>query len=113
MLDYDTTAERDLAEEMVSYRRDVTGVDNTVFISPKGYVRHGPRVKVAINPPDTVDPRGETASVDFDGVVAAGDVPANLLRQVQRFIELNRETLLDYWNYQIDTEELRRRLCSI
>ena len=56
----DELAERELVEEMVSSRKDVTGVDHTVFISPKGHVRHGPRIKVAIDPPDRIDPRGET-----------------------------------------------------
>jgi hypothetical protein len=27
-------------EEMVSYREDVTGVDHTIFISPRGNARH-------------------------------------------------------------------------
>jgi hypothetical protein len=29
---------------------------------------------------------------------------------VRRFIDGNREVLLDYWDYRIDTETLRRRL---
>src|SRR5262245_48607874 len=44
-------------QEMVSYRKNVTGVAHTLFISPKGNARHGPRVKVAIDPPDSLDPR--------------------------------------------------------
>src|SRR6202030_1490281 len=32
----DELAEEELLEEMVSYRKNVTGVDNTIFISPKG-----------------------------------------------------------------------------
>jgi hypothetical protein len=107
----DELAERELLEEMVSYRKDVTGVDNTVFISPKGQVRHGPRVKLAINPPDSLDPSTETASIAIeDGNVVAGKVPAKLRKQVQRFIELNRDVLLDYWNYRIDTKQLHERL---
>jgi hypothetical protein len=108
-------AERDLVEEMVSYRSDVTGVDNTVFISPKGHTQHAARVKVAINPTTSIDPRnGEVASVAIhDGSVAVGDVPPALLKQVRRFIDLNRAVLIDYWEYRIDTAELQRRLQSI
>jgi hypothetical protein len=107
-------AEEELLAEMVSYRKDVTGVGNTIFISPKGNTRHAARVKVAINPPDSIDPRSETASVAIDdGIVKEGQVPAALLAAVQRFIALNRAALLDYWDYRIDTEELRRRLTSI
>jgi hypothetical protein len=97
-------------EEMVSYRKNVTGVDHTLFISPKGNARHGPRVKIAIDPPHSLDPRGVTASLRFDGSVAAGEIAPELLHQTQRFIEQNRQTLLDYWNYRIDTDELRSRL---
>ena len=111
----DELAEKELVEEMVSYRKDVTGIDHTVFISPKGHTRHGPRVKLAIDPPDTVDPRSKTASIAIKhpAIVAGEDVPAPLLDQVRRFIDLNRVTLLDYWEYRIDTEQLRRRLNPI
>jgi hypothetical protein len=110
----DELAEKELLEEMVSYRKDVTGVDNTVFISPKGQVRPGPRVKLAINPPDSLDPSTETASIAIEGGnVVAGQVPAKLHKQVQRFIELNRDVLLDYWNYRIDTKQLQQRLKPI
>ena len=110
----DQVAEEQLLEEMVSYRKNVTGVDNTVFISPKGNTRHAPRIKLAIDPPDSVDPRGTTASVAIgDGAVVAGDIPPRLLEQARRFIDANREVLLDYWEYRIDTEALRRRLKSL
>ena len=107
----DALAEEELLEEMVAYRKNVTGIDNTIFISPKGNTRHGPRIKIAIDPPDSVDPRGETASIAIaDGVVAAGDVPRRLLDQARQFIALNRDVLLDYWDYKIDTDQLRQRL---
>lgn len=110
----DELAEEELLEEMVSYRRNVTGVNNTIFISPKGNTRHAPRIKLAIDPPDSVDPRGNTASIAIvDGAVVAGDVPPALLEQVQRFIDSNRTVLLDYWEYRIDTDTLRRRLKSV
>jgi hypothetical protein len=110
----DELAEEELLEEMVSYRKNVTGVDNTIFISPKGNTRHAAQVKVAIDPSDSIDPRSKTASVAIaDGTVVAGDIPAPLLEQVQRFIAANRAVLLEYWEYRIDTEALRRQLKSV
>ncbi|HLH94944.1 MAG TPA: hypothetical protein VKW08_07490 [Xanthobacteraceae bacterium] len=98
-------------EETLSYRKDVTGLAHTIFISPKGNTRHAARIRLAIDPPQSVDPRGKTASIAIaDGTVAAGDVPPDLLAQARRFIDANREVLLDYWEYRIDTEALRRRL---
>jgi hypothetical protein len=110
----DARAEEELLEEMVSYRKDVTGVQNTIFISPKGNTRHAPLIKLAIDPPLSVDPRTKTASVAVaDGTVVAGEVPPWLLDQAHRFIDANRDVLLDYWEYRIDTDELRRRLKPI
>jgi hypothetical protein len=111
----DALAEEELLEEMLSYRRTVTGVENTIFISPKGSTQHAARIKLAIDPPNGIDPSGETASIAIsDGAVKAGSViPSALLGRVQQFIELNRAALIDYWEYRIDTEELRRRLQSI
>jgi hypothetical protein len=110
----DAFAEQDLLQEMVSYRRNVTGIHNTLFISPKGQVKHGPRLKVAINPPMSLNPSSETASISIpDGEVVVGELSSALLEQVRRFIELNRQALLDYWNYQTDTDQLRVSLKSI
>jgi hypothetical protein len=94
---------------MVSYRRNVTGIAHTIFISPKGNARHGPRLKVAIDPPDSIDPRSHTVSVTIDGK-PLGKIDPVLLAAVCDFIALNRAVLLAYWNYEIDTDQLRRRL---
>ena len=109
----DELAEEELEQEMVSYDKTDTGIANIVFISPGGRTRHGPRIKIAINPPDSFSPHGEIAVVDFDGKLIEGDMPADLLQQVQRFIAINRDVLTEYWNYQILTKELSRRLRSI
>jgi Domain of unknown function (DUF4160) len=114
VFDRDELAERELLQEMTSFTKEETGIANHIFISPKGNTRHAPRIKVAIDPPDSFDPRGETASVMIDGgKVVAGNLPAKLLKQVKRFTELNRDVLLDYWEYRIGTAELVKRLQSI
>jgi hypothetical protein len=87
--------EEELTADMVSYRKNVTGLDNTVFISVK-FPRHGPRIKVAVDPPSHVDPAGNNASVSLDdGRIVAGNLPARTLEQVQRFIDINRDVLMD------------------
>jgi hypothetical protein len=110
----DKLAEEELLEERVSYRKNVTGVDNTIFISPRGMTRHAPRIKLAINPPDALNPQSETAAIAIaDGTVVAGDVPPHLLEQARRFINANRDVLVDYWEYRIDTDMLQKRLKSV
>jgi Domain of unknown function (DUF4160) len=105
--------EEEITADMVSYRKNVTGLDNTVFISVT-FPRHGPRIKVAIDPPTHVDPMGNNASVSIDdGSVVDGHLSARELAQVRRFIDINRDVLPDYWEKRIDTDELRDRLRKV
>jgi len=91
----DQLAEEELLEHMASFRKDATGVDNTIWVSPKGRTRHAARIKVAINPPDTLN------------------ATSHVLRQVQEFVKINRDVLTDYWEERIDTRQLDRRLRPI
>jgi hypothetical protein len=113
----DELAERELAGEMVTYRKKKTGVDNTIFISQQGYAPHAARIKIAIDPPDSINVRSKTVSVAVDsGKVVAGDkakISAALQKQVQKFVVLNREVLLKYWDASIDTDELAEQLKPI
>jgi NAD(P)H-dependent FMN reductase len=110
----DHLAEEELREHMASFRKDATGVDNTIWISPKGRTRHAACVKVAIDPPDSLDATSQTASVAVhDGSVTEGQVPIALLRQVQEFVRVNRDILMDYWEGRIDTRQLDQRLQPI
>src|SRR5262245_49057016 len=98
----DELAERELLEEIVSYSKKTTGVVHTVFISPKGFTRHAPRIKVAIDPKDSFDPRCETATIAIhDGDVVDGKGSTKMLKQVREFIDLNRQVLIDSWVYRI------------
>jgi hypothetical protein len=99
---------------MSSFRKGATGVDNTIWISPKGRTRHAARIKVAIDPPDTLNPASKTASVAVhDGSVVEGRIPSRVLRQVEEFVKINREVLLEFWEHRIDTPELTQRLKPI
>ena len=103
-------------DEMASFRKNTTGVDHTIFISPKGNAQHGCRIKVAIDPPDTLNPRRRGISVQVADYQVIGDtkrVSLGLLDQVRRFIDLNRDVLLEYWEYRISTGELVDRLRKI
>ena len=107
-------AEIDEVEDMVSLRKERTGVDNTVFVSNKGYARHAPRINIAIDPPDSLNAAAKTASMAIhDYTIAGAYMPPHLFEQATRFIERNRAALLDYWDNKIDTAELIERLRSI
>jgi hypothetical protein len=111
----DALAEREWLWDMSSFGKKTTGVDHNIFVSTNMGVQHGPRIKVAIDPPNSFSPRCVSASVSInDGQVVAGEIrSAALLKQVREFIELNREALIEFWNCQIGTDELHDRLRSI
>jgi hypothetical protein len=98
-------------EEMVSLRTDKTGVDNVVFVSPRGRARHGPRIKIAIDPPQSLNPSTITASMSIDDYSVRGAyMPVPIAQQAMQFIKRNHAVLLAYWNYEIDTAQLFERL---
>jgi hypothetical protein len=103
--------EEEMAGYMVSLRKKRTGIENTLFASTKGYGRHAPRIKIAIDPPDSLNETTDGASMalhDFSTVGAY--IPRETLDQVKAFIELNRDALLDYWEAKIDTDDFLERL---
>ncbi len=111
----DELAEREQLEHMVTYRKNITGLNNTVFISPGLAVRHAPSIKVTIDPPDSINPLSKQASIEISsGTVVAGEAPSTeVLKQIQKFVELNRDALLDYWNMRITTDQLQARLKAV
>jgi len=50
------------------------------------------------------------ALVSLQGDVVAGEIEPALLQQVREFIARNRDVLVEYWEYRIDTDEPRRSL---
>jgi len=105
--------ETELTASMAMFRKNITGVDNVVYISLK-FPGHVPRLKVAIDPAARLDPFGDNASVAIaDGKHLDGTkMPSWLRKQVEWFLDLNRSTLIDYWEGRLDTDELRTRLLA-
>ena len=101
----------DEAADMASLRTATTGVDNTIFVSTKASGRHAARIKIAVDPPDSLNATSKTASMAIHdyGIVGAY-VPPHVVEQAKRFIEFNRDVLLDYWDAKISTEDLLERL---
>jgi hypothetical protein len=103
--------ENDEAEDMVSLPKDVTGVEGTVFVSTKGCAHHVASVKIAVDPPDALNATSKSASMSIADCKIMGEyVDLRLAEQAKQFIGRNREALLSYWNCEIDTAELIKRL---
>ena len=99
------TASENEGFHLASFRKNTTGVDHSIWLSTKGGPL--PCIRVASDPPDSLDHAGKVAHVAVhDGSVVEGDMPAEVLEQVQEFIELNRDAVMRYWNDEIDTFDL-------
>ena len=105
--------ERDLFEMANLYPR-TTGLPMTIWASPRGHARHDARIKVCMTPGDRMD-ADNTAVVAVRPTAALlhGELPAESLAQVLRWVELNANALVDYWNGAIDTVEFVARLRRI
>jgi hypothetical protein len=99
--------------DMASLRSNITGVDNTIFVSVK-LLGRAPCIRVAIDPPTHLDPFGNcTVMFIGDGSAVAGTLPARVREQAAQFIALNRQVLLDYWDCRFATAELLQRVRAI
>jgi hypothetical protein len=103
--------ELDEIADMVSLRASTTEIANTIFISTQGYARHTPRIKIAVDPSDALTARSKTVSMTIHDcrIIGSGLAP-HIAVQAKQFIMRNRETLLDYWDGEIDTKQLIERL---
>jgi hypothetical protein len=100
------------AEDMVSLPSKRTGVANTIFV-PSGNPRHAPRIKIAVDPPDSFNPRGKSVSMQLHGDNdVVGDVlpPQRVIEQAKLWIKRNHAVLMLHWDNTISGDEVVRRL---
>jgi hypothetical protein len=111
--------EKEFEYAMAILDEDDTGIKNKLWFTPVPGGQHGPRIEVAIDPPNAVRRGGVMATVPFDPGKAAegGPITKALERDVRDFIDLNRLVLMRYWNLEYsstkkfiaDLQPLRRR----
>jgi hypothetical protein len=90
--------------EMANLRPERTGLPFVVFISQKGGARHDVRVKVA--PGAKVRPSEMVTVVIRPSVrVVRGELDPRDLALLTRWIDLNRDTLVEYWDGDIEYTE--------
>jgi predicted RNA-binding protein len=97
--------------EMANFDQNDTGLDEVIYVSVK-QGSHGPRLKVFKNK----QPKGENFSVtieDTPRMIGKVFVNAKELKRIVEFITLNKQVLLDYWNFEITTTTLVKELKKI
>jgi hypothetical protein len=102
--------------EMANFGTKTTGLPMIVWVSEKR-ASHGPRIKVSRSYNHKVL-IGDTFSVsisDTPEIVAGdtGDIKSIDVRKVYDWVVLNKETLLEYWNSDILTDELISKIKNI
>jgi hypothetical protein len=106
-------------EAMSNLRSNRTGAKGAViWISYGEYagadMQHGPRIKVALGDRITSDSFRDSVTVTITQPPKfLGDLPGGIKRQITKFLDLNRQTLLDYWSGDLDTGEVLDRIKPI
>ncbi len=90
--------------EMANLFSKHTGLPFVVWISYKGGAQHDVRVKVSPGPKSTPSHMVSVAIRPSVHVVE-GQMSASDLAQLTRWIELNRDVLIRYWDGEIDTKD--------
>lgn len=99
-------------EAMSNLRSRTTGVEGAVIWVSAGEfagadLQHGPRIKVVLGTKITSESLKDSVSVKLtDPPVIIGTLPAKIKKDVIRFVEANRETLLLHWNGELDSKEM-------
>ena len=99
--------------DMAVLSKESTGLNNIISVFQEIGV-HRPRIKVFKERYP-----GESVSILIDSPhnISAGKkdlIPSNDLELVGKWLDLNRDTLIKYWNGEIIyTEDLIRKICGI
>lgn len=89
--------------EMTNLFPRTTHLPFTVWISPKGKAKHGPRIKVDSSPEAIV-------SVEDAPRLIHGDLSSKDFQKIKEWIILNKEALLRHWNLETDGSEVVKEL---
>jgi len=89
-----------------------TGLPFVVWISPRGNARHDVRIKVSPSPKVTED--WAIVAIRPELEVLHGSLPAGTYGPLKRWVELNRDVLVKFWEGEIEyTEDVLEQLRSI
>ena len=93
--------------EMANLYPSTTGLPMTVWVKPRGNAHHDMRVRVNITNGDQINIANSAVVVvrPTPRVIAGQLSPADA-QAVIRWISLNTDALVAYWEWQIDTAEL-------
>ena len=87
------------------YPRD-TGLPLTIWVSPRGRARHDARVKVCMAPGNRMDTfNTAVVAIRPEPQLLKGELHARDFSPIARWIVLNRDALIGYWDGTLSTVE--------
>lgn len=96
---------------MANLRPAETGLPMVVWVSERGGARHDVRIKVSQTHGPRIDPTNTaTVAVRPAARLIAGQLSSADLQAVSRWVQRNRDAILDYWDSTISTAELLQQL---
>ena len=98
--------------EMANLFPKHTGLPFVVWISVRGGARHDVRVKVSASAKAIPDEM-TTVGIRPDVHVIEGEMDADAFNLLKGWIELNRDTLVSYWEGEIDTQDALEALTKV
>jgi hypothetical protein len=100
---------------MVNLRSRSTGLPMNIWVGPRGHARHASRIKVQMDHGERFDLENlAVVSVETEPPeVVEGHLSAVDLELVRRYVELNRQAILDHWREETDGVELARALKAL
>ena len=97
--------------EMANLPVDKTGLKKTTCIVPTE--KHGPRIKIYKNRPSKYDDSFTVTIEDKPKVIGKVFVNNQELKNIQKFIILNKDLFLSFWNSKISTDEMLEQLRGV
>jgi hypothetical protein len=97
-----TQDDSDLLFEMANLVQRDTGLPFVVWISPKGNARHDVRVKVSRSP-KAVPSEMVSVAIRPNVHVVEGKMSTSDLKLLSRWVELNWDVLVRYWDGDIES----------
>jgi hypothetical protein len=98
--------------EMANLFPKHTGLPFVIWISVKGGARHDVRVKISANSKAMPDEM-TTVGIRPEVRVIEGEMDAGSFERLKAWIELNRATLISYWEGDIDTQDALDALAKV
>jgi hypothetical protein len=105
--------------EMSNFRKNETGLPTNIYVSTGIRLENKlPRMKVQLTQADHFDSQSTVSifikkDVTADDIIGYARMSSRTLSKIREFMNLNYDTLIDYWNSEISTTELTRRIKKI